>query len=175
MCSKMPCQNRTSGDTCDSGVGVNDSAPGGKIGVRSGRGVRAGGRGVMVGVAQMKAGGVGMVAGSSKPPPARPTATSSTTTWVAANVGVGTGVSSNVPAPPGEAGGAVTSGVCVVTMGVSGRGKSGAGNVGIAAVGGVTTYGSSPVGTRVGQGVGADGAEAGVAVGGLMTTLSGGT
>ena len=75
----------------------------------------------------------------------------------------------------GSTGVDVTSGVGVVTIGVSGGGRRGVGGTGIVVGSSVAPGGAIPAGMRVGHGVGAAAVSAGVAVGALITTSPAGT
>ena len=161
----------------DSGpaAGVGVSPIDGRMGVRSGRGVRAGSLGVTVGVDQTTVGaGVKTDSGSSSPPPARPTDTSAAGAETGISVGT-TGSGEGVLPATGSSGVGVTSGVGVVTIGVSGGGRRGVEGTGIVVGSAVAPGGATPAGIRVGHGVGAASVTAGVAVGALITTSPGGT
>jgi hypothetical protein len=118
--------------------------------------------------------GVRTDSGSNNPPPARPTEASAANSE--AGVSVGALASGGTMAPSTGSGAAgVISGVGVVTMGVSGGGKRGVGGAGVHVGSSATPRKARPAGIRVGHGVGAASVTAGVAVGALITTSSGGT
>lgn len=171
MASMICCHRRAKKPTSDSGVSAAPSPVAGKIGVRSGRGVRVGERGVTEAVGQAGSWRTGVASGSNKPAPAWPNDTS-----LIGSLGCSVGVA--VPKRLWPAASKVACGVGVVTTGVSGGGP------GVAAGGpdaGVVVAGSGHVppgnrcGNRVGHGVAAGGGAAGVAVGALITTWSGDT